>query len=455
MWRDNIHVESIFSALLRATVDLCWLLPAGTIVAEAFSDYPNLVVGTTPLVAALYLPALAAGFFGERPEHLSLTRAVGATILLAVWWLSNRPLFTDPSAPGLAAILFAIASGLYLGIATYRGLAAAVSGGSLRFPRALMRGTIMTSLVLLYLRIVELPVPIWPALVLPIAIVAIGVSERSSTGDPTEMGSGLRLGGRGVITLVVAAIAILLALLVTATLSAGFWTGVLSLLGFAWRVIGTGIAYLAYPVIYVVFLIFQFIRGFFREIEPHEEATTPGPPELPEEIAQATTGASPWAILALQVLLAIAVGLFLYWLFRTIMHRRERPDPGQWEEVRESIWEPGMLQSALSSLFTRGDGEAPTYRTNTERQVRTIFRRLYTRVLPLRRAPDETARTFVGRLARHVQSLEGALTRLVRCYERARYAPPVEDEELVRTARIAWGEVSRGWREVRSEDDRE
>ena len=445
MFRDDRITESLLSGCLRATIDLCWLLPAARILAANFSGEPGHSVGAAYLLAALFLPAVLASFTRIYPEHWSAARGLSAAILVVVWWLNLRTIPGSPVAGGLPTVLYGVASAIYLGIAAYRGLAAGQAASGIRFPREIIRGTVMTSIVLLYLRIAELGVPVWPVLLLPTAIVAIGVMERSSTSDPTSQSYGLQIGGRWVVTLTVAILAILAALILTTAISADFWSGVLAILGLVWRVIAIGITYLAYPFVYLAFWIFQLIQGLLPDIEPPEEVSAPGPPDLPEELGEVATGAGPLATMALQVFLALGAALLIYLLFRSVVRRRERPDPGDWAEVRESLWEPGMLGRTFNELFGGGDERAPTYRTDTERRVRILYRRLFPVVIPERARASETARGFLGRLTRVAPGLAASLATLGANYERARYGQPVEDPDLVEDTRETIREIESRW----------
>ncbi|MFO7942231.1 MAG: DUF4129 domain-containing protein [Bacillota bacterium] len=441
---SRISRSALTSALLRALVDACWLVPLRFIIFATFPEHapsaPALSVLVVLLVPAVFA-VLAEGYSGTPAS----ARLPSAAILLAVWLLSNGSTFWGAREVGPQEVYFGTASALYLGMAAYRGLVAGSASGGSRFPRELIRGTLATSLVLLSLHVMELPVPLWPVLLLPTALVAVGVTERSFSTDPTSESAGLHIGGRWIVTGVVALCAIILSLVLTTALSAGFWSGVVSVFGTLWGLVASGIAYLAYPFIYVAFWIFELIRDLLFDIEPTEGSEAPKMPELPEEVAETATGAGPWATLILQIILAVSVALLIYWLFRSVTRRRERSDPGEWEEVRESLWEPGKLRDILGNLFSENEPPAPAYRTTTERQVRRLYLRIPVAVFPLRRESKETVRAFLGRLAARVPDLEKALADVRSCYEKARYGPPIEDDSLVTVTRGRVEEIVRSW----------
>ncbi|MFP4201112.1 MAG: DUF4129 domain-containing protein [Clostridia bacterium] len=369
--------------------------------------------------------------------------------MIAVWFLSNGDLFWGIREISSETIYAATLSALYLGTAAFRGLAAGTATGGSRFPRELIRGTVATSSVLLSLHVMGFPVPLWPVLLLPTVLIAVGVTERSSSTDPSSRSSGLQVGGRWIVTGVVALSAIILGLVLTSIFSSGFWSEVVSVIGTLWRLVASGIAYLAYPFIYVAFWVFELIRNLLFDIEAREGFEAPQIPGLPEDVAETATGPGPWATLVLQILLAIGVVLLIYWLFRTVTRRRERSDPGQWEEVRESLWKPGKLREIFGNLFSGDKMPAPSYRTVTERRVRELYLRIPPTVFPMRRQPEETVRTFLARLSTRVPGLDEAFSGVRRCYERARYGPPREDDSLVAITRSCVERIVRSWdREV-------
>ncbi|MFO8061146.1 MAG: DUF4129 domain-containing protein [Bacillota bacterium] len=456
----------ILTALMRASIDLCWLIPAAHVLGFSLPGDRAIVDGASAAIA-LYVPAAIAALLWHVASASPRRAATGVFCFsllwtATIWWLHNRDaleagifrLFTPEYFP------YAVISLIYLGVLVYRALAASIRPDAHMITANAVRGCGLTAVMLLVLKYSAGWYPVWPVLLLPLALVGSSVAARAALITPTPSESRLGWRGRWAIITLLVAVPLAATLLLVSLSAPGFWAAVGSALSRAWSLAAEIIVFAVYPFAYLAYLAYNLLARFIPQDGEMPEVEVAEPPDLGElgPAAESPLGAA--ILIALRIVGALIVAAALIWAFRRLRHPGPPEDDAEYSEERISLWDPGALGRRLRQLVSPGPGSSTTRtpaRTATEQRVRQLYREL---ILTVRGfcppSPFQTPRDFCGRLieragfstAEPVRSIH----RLLETYEAVRYGPPREDEHLRRSAEEAmenlrqqnWRRVSRG-----------
>ncbi len=453
----------VVTTLMRASIDLCWLLPASHLMG--FSLYGGgAMIDAATVIIALYVPALVAAVLWQlgvdSPRRTTLGLILFSSVWIgAIWWLHNR----DAFGAGLLQVFqaehfpLALATLVYLGILVYRAVAASIRPDAHMITANAVRGCGLTALMLLMLKYSAGWYPVWPVLLLPLALVGSSVAARASLITPTASETRLDWRGRWAIIALLVILPLGATLLLVSLSAPGFWAAVGSVLYNAWSVITDIIVFIAYPFVYVIYLLYNLVVRFVPEEGEPQELDLSEPPDMGD---YGPVGDSPLAaalLIALRIAgLLIVVG-GLIWAFRRLRAPTLEEEDGDYSEERISLWDPEAFARRMRQLLHPGD-EAATARaparTATERKVRALYREMVATARPVYPStPLQTPRVFCNRLVEKARFLSqvpaNQVYRLLHLYEAVRYGAPREDEQMQKDAEEAMSHLRKqDWKAV-------
>ncbi len=443
---DTPLTNHLASTMLRATVDLCWLIPLAYIMSGG-PDTP--VTDGAVTAASLFIPALFAALVWHLRPAASVRNSTLPFAVLWIgmtWWLQNRAALEH----GLAELILsgdiapAALSFIHVSLSVYRGYSSARRPTERMTLGDLLRGTVLTGTALLVLRLSVEWYPVWPVLVLPLALVGSSVSARAYLINPSLDASRLDWRARWAVVAALVIIPFAATLILIGMSSPGFWSAVASVISGVWRYIAEAITLLVYPFAYLAYLLYRLLLRFIPEDAEAPPVDEPGPPELDEwEIVDDAPVAAVLSII-LRILTVLVMLGVVAWVFRALRGPQEAPPVEEWEEERVSLWDPDAFRRRLREMIspTADDPETPTYRTDTERRIRTWFREFTTLASPVHRyTSTQTPRVYCRRVAEKAADLSrratSGLFELLGAYDLVRYGPPVEDDRLQQRAEEA------------------
>ncbi len=455
----------IVTTLMRTSIDLCWLLPASYLMGFSLYGEGAMIDGATVLIA-LYVPAIVAAVLWhlgvDSPRRTTLGVICFSSVWIgAIWWLHNREAFDAGLFQVFQAEHFplALATLIYLGVLVYRAVAASIRPDAHMITANAVRGCGLTALMLLMLKYNADWYPVWPVLLLPLALVGSSVAARASLITPTAGETRLGWRGRWAIIALLVMLPLGATLLLVSLSAPGFWAAVGSALYSAWSVITEIIVFIIYPFVYIIYLAYNLLARFVPEEGETPELDMAGPPDMGE---YGPVGESPLAaalLIALRIAgLLIVVG-GLIWAFQRLRAPTLEDDDGDYSEERISLWDPEAFGRRIRELLSPGKDPATarvSARTATEQKVRALYREMVMTAQPVYRStPFQTPRVFCNHLVQKARFLsqvtESQIYRLLHLYEAARYGAPREDEQMQKDAEEAmdllrkqdWKAVSR------------
>lgn len=458
---DTPLTNHLVSTVMRAAVDLCWLIPLAYIMS-ASTDAP--INDGSVAAASLFIPALFAAVvwhFRPAASVRSSTLPFAMLWIGMTWWLQNRAALEYGVMDLIIAGDFppAALSFVHLSLCVYRGFFAARRPTERMTLSDLLRGTVLTGTSLLILRYTAEWYPVWPVLVLPLALVGSSVSARAYIISPSLDASRLSWQARWAVIAALVIIPFAITLILIGMSSPGFWTAAASVLAGVWKYIAEAITLLAYPFAYGAYLIYRLLLRFIPEDAEAPPVEEPGPPDMDEWQYVDDAPASAVLSIILRILTVLVMLGVVAWVFRALRQPQETPPAEEWEEERVSLWDPDAFRRRLRDIISPpgDDAGTPTYRTDTERRIRSWFRELTGLASPVHRyTSTQTPRVFCGRLVEKAVSLSkrttSGLFTLLGAYELVRYGPPIEDrrlqeqaEEAMETLRVErWADHGRG-----------
>ncbi len=441
-------INRILATVLRASIDLCWLLPLAHVLGITASGPPVAVVHPLVVIWLIFFTAGGGAVVGGLPAgHPLVSRrlipAASAVQLVGFWFLQHRWIFVDLPVDSLLLSdqfpVLLISLG-YLILVMWRGMTAGSNPQHIYY-WDIIRSAVLTVTMLLLLKYSAGSFPLWPVLWLLPATVASAVFSRASLIAPSPSASRLSWAGRTVTVAALLTAAVLFGLFITALSSPDFWTAVGHLLLQAWLVIANIITYLMYPLAYAAFWVYGLITRYMpAEGEPPDLQLPDEPLQPDDHVTSPPVDGSALSIILRLIALAAMAGILVY-IIRSMRNRERHLEETPWTEERESLWNPDNLRKKLLQVFRTSTSTTDyTYRTDTERKIRAMYRGLQQQLKSTcASTASQTPRRWAEELLNCVPRLSEAgrdgLHALIGAYERVRYGPPLQDEQLVQQAR--------------------
>jgi len=256
---------------------------------------------------------------------------------------------------------------------------------------------------------------------------------------------------------------VVVSLIVLALLTPGALNVVVGGMVAVLKLIGLGIVYIFYALIFVAYQLVRAIAGLvefivgdvFGPIQFPEPSFQP--PPLLENRFQDRPPPDQWeyAILLRWVVLGIAIAVIAILLFRFTRNRRLLDDAGRLDATRDSVFSAALARKQLRDLFRRRhrDQRAPPLDLDAQpSNVRESM--LFLQTLALRqevgRREAETPDDFVRRLRGSWIGLGAPLNDLAARYERIRYGelPDTAESPDHRPAIEDWARIWRARKDI-------
>jgi hypothetical protein len=228
--------------------------------------------------------------------------------------------------------------------------------------------------------------------------------------------------------------------------------------------LGKIIGYILYPVIFVfewIVRFFVFLLNLLRSDQqlPPEGSGNMTAPTWPEIIARDLPA---WLTATIKyVVIALAVGLVLFILYKAVSRMRARRVRDEIEEIHESLWSwRGLrddLKGLLGSLFKRKEALAAEVNFDENYEGEMDIREIYRHLLwegkrsGLPRRLQETPGEYSVRLGHSVPESDVPLKDITREYESVRYGDNVVPDERVKSANGLWGKLKEVLRAIRGD----
>ena len=228
--------------------------------------------------------------------------------------------------------------------------------------------------------------------------------------------------------------------------------------------LGTAIGYILWPIIFVfewIMRIFIFLVNLLRgnnELPPDSTGNISNP-AWPEIIAKELPA---WATETIKwFVIALAVGLVLFILYKAVSRMRGRRARDEIEEIHESLWSwRGLrddLKGLLGSLFKRKEAPAAEHYFDENYEGEMDIREIYQHLLwegkrsGLPRHRQETPGEYSVRLGHAVPESDVPLEDITREYESVRYGDNIIPEERLKSANGLWGKLKGILRAIRGD----
>ena len=434
------------SVSLRASAELCWLIPLGYLLGAASTGHPEPVISSALVVwiAIFGATGRTLSVIADHPRVTPSTIAVlGVVQVFTFWFLQYRHILTQLPwdllllSDDLIPLLSALG---YLILVLYRGLSTRPDQRQ-TYHWNILRSAVLTTIMILAMKYIIGWFPLWPVLWLLPAIVGGGVLQRATFISPSPDAGSLPWASRTVVIAALVTASVLFGLVVTALSSPGFLGLVQEALLQLWLLFARLITYLLYPFIYAFFLLYRLLKPYISGIEADPDMEMPDEPAPPDDsFTQIPPGTDAPSIILRLLVLALLTGAVIY-IIRSVSSESQNDDQPSWSEQRESIWDGEDFLRRLSQMFTQKPQTTSfNYRTETEKNIRILYRRLRRQfVSDLEVQPGETPRKQAEHLLDGLtESGHRHLWLLIDAYERVRYGPPIEDEQLVRQTQQAF-----------------
>jgi hypothetical protein len=468
-WKDSNWLEIVAIPLATAIMRVAWVYPLLAILTSTgFSGSVGVRVPAWLLVALSFGATLLAHLAGDTVEGMAVVVLTGLmaciSVVMSVFppteglgnWFSDliqQSLYWEQSLPP-APVIFVV-----MGLLWWRGMATRDMDHA-KLTISFASGAFMMVVLLALTRI--LPPLLAPSLLTTAMLVYVvsGLATLALAGASHALsrnayGGALQLSRHWFVAVVVVIGGVLLLGWVLGRIIApDSITSLLDLLGPIWRLLGQVVYYLFYPIIYLLFLLLQPLFDWFQSLFDEQGRTpTPTPPvqETLEPLQEVAREISPALDYSLRGVVAVAVVLFLVFLFLRVLRKRNPKKKLGIVETRERILTWGLLREQIGNLLANARRIVPpplfAPLAGAFDDPRRVIREAYRRFLSLAikrgrpRAESETPFSYRQRLLDLAPGHEKAVETLTDAYVAARYDHDPPTAEQAAAAKAAMDEI--------------